>query len=237
MPGSELKAGARKFIIDNLPKVLIISMIYVILTTVVAWFAVRLPGSLSIEDIYERLASGEIPSLNIIYTNFKPVGIFLALLMLMLQPLLDVGFMSYCLKLNRSQKTDFKDLFNGLILFIKVISIFLITTLYILLWSLLLIIPGIVAAYRYRQSYYILLDDPKKSALQCISESCIVMNGKKADLFIIDISFMGWFALDMLVFFLIPLPISFPFVSIWLSPYLGLTRVAFYEDAVSSVAV
>jgi len=232
-----LKSGARKIIINNFPQVLIISLIYVVLTTVVSWFAVRLPGNLSIEEINARLASGEIPSLGIIYTNFRPAGIFLALLMLILQPLLEVGFISYCLKLKRDQKTDFRDLFNGIILFFKVLAIFLITTFYILLWSLLLIIPGIIASYRYRQAYYILLDDPRKSALQCISESRIIMHGKKLDLFTIDISFFGWFVLDMLVFFIIPLPFTIPFISIWLSPYLCLTRAAFYEDSISKVAV
>jgi len=205
--------------------------------TIVAWLAVRLPGSIRLEDIYARLSSGEIPSLAIIYTDFRPTGVFLALLLLLLRPLLDFGFISYCLKLSREQKTDFKDLFNGFIFSLKVLSIFLITSLYIFLWSMLLIVPGIVASYRYRQAYYILIDDPRKGALQCISESCIMMNGKKLDLLTIDLSFIGWFFLDMLVVVLTPLPFAFPFISLWISPYLGLTRAAFYEDLITNVAV
>jgi len=139
--------------------------------------------------------------------------------------------------MKRELKTDFFDLFNGFIYFIKVIKIFLITAIYVFLWSILLIIPGIIASYRYRQAYYILLDDPRKSALQCISESCLMMKGKKLDLFIVDISFLGWFALDMLVVIMIPLPFAIPIVTTWLYPYLGLTRVVFYEEAVSNIAV
>jgi len=189
------------------------------------------------DDIYSRLLAGDIPGIGIIYTNFRPIGVFLALLLLLMQPLLDVGFISYCIKIIRSQSTEFKDLFNGFLFFVKVISIFFLTAVMIFLWSLLLIIPGIVAGYRYRQAYYILLDDPDKSALQCISESKLMMHGKKLDLFTIDISFIGWFVLDLIIFMLIPLPFAIPVISIWLSPYLGLTRAAFYEDRLENITV
>ena len=237
MPGSFLKACARKFIFDNSPKLLFISLAFVVFSTTISWLAFRLPGSISMDDIYSRLLAGDIPGIGIIYTNFRPIGVFLALLLLLMQPLLDVGFISYCIKIIRSQSTEFKDLFNGFLFFVKVISIFFLTAVMIFLWSLLLIIPGIVAGYRYRQAYYILLDDPDKSALQCISESKLMMHGKKLDLFTIDISFIGWFVLDLIIFMLIPLPFAIPVISIWLSPYLGLTRAAFYEDRLENITV
>ena len=237
MPGSMLKSRARRIIIDNFPKILIYSFIYVTLTAIVSWFVFRLPGSISFEEINSRLAAGEMPGFAVIYSNFRPFGVFLALLLYLISPLLDVGFISYCLKINRKQETDYKDLFNGFIFFIKVLAIFIITTFYILLWSILLIIPGIVAFYRYRQAYYILLDDPRKSALQCIEESCLLMKTRKLDLLIIDISFLGWVFLDFIVTILIPLPFVIPIISIWLSPYMGLTRVGFYEDLVTTTAV
>jgi len=236
MPGSLLKASARKLIFENSPKLLFISLVYVVLITVVSWLAFRLPGSISMDDINSRLLSGEIPSIWMIYTNFRPIGVFLALILLLLQPVLDVGFISYCIKINRDQGTEIRDLFNGFLFFLKVLSIFFITSVFIFLWSLLFIIPGIVASYRYRQAYYILLDDPGKSALQCITESSLMMYGNKLDLLIIDISFIGWYLLDLAVFLLTPFPFTIPIVSLWLSPYLGLTRVAFYEDRLAKIA-
>jgi len=237
MPGSALKAGARKLIFDNSPRLLLISLLFVIIVTVVSWLSFRLPGNINMQDINSRLASGEIPGFGIIYTNFRPVGVFLAVLLLLLQPVLDVGFISFCLKTNRSQSTEFKDLFNGFLFFSKVLSIFIITAVFVFLWSMLFIFPGIVASYRYRQAYYILMDDPGKGALQCISESKLMMHGKKLDLLIIDLSFLGWYILDLVVFILIPLSFTIPFVSVWLSPYLGLTRAAFYEYQVADIAV
>jgi len=237
MSGSELKAGARKLIFQNSPRLLLISLLFLLLVTVVSWLTLRLPGSISPNDIYTRLAAGEMPGLGVLYTNFRPIGVFLALILYMIQPILDVGFMSYCIKTNRSQDTDFKDLFNGFIFFSKVISVFIITTVLIFLWSMLLVIPGIIASYRYRLAYYILIDDPGKGAMQCINESKLLMTGKKLDLLTIDISFIGWYILDIAVILLIPSPIALPIVSIWLSPYLGLTRAAFYEGQIAKIAV
>jgi len=237
MPGAILKAGARRLIFDNTPRIFIISLIYVVLVAVVSWLSFRLPGITSIQDINSRLLSGELPGLGVIFTNFRPIGLFFALLLLLFQPVLDFGFISYCLKINRKQKTDFFDLLNGFLFPVKVISLFLLIFIFVMLWSLLLIIPGIVASYRYRLAYYILLDDPTKGAFQCIAESKLLMNGKKVDLLTLDLSFIGWFILDLIVLLLIPFPFAIPVVSIWLSPYLGLTRAAFYEEQVSNVAV
>ena len=237
MPGSLLKAGARNFIFKNSPKLLFISFVYAVLVTAVSTLSFRLPGSLSMDDINTRLLSGEIPNLGMIYTDFRLTGAIIALVLLLLQPVLNVGFMSYCLRINRSQDTEFKDLFNGFLFFTKVLSIFFITSVLIFLWSLLLIIPGIVASYRYRQAYYILLDDPGKSALQCIFESKLMMHGNKLDLLTIDISFIGWYILDLIIVILVPLPFTIPVVTIWLYPYLGLTRAAFYEDRLENIAV
>jgi len=237
MPGSALKAGARMLIFENSPRLFFISILYVFILALISWLIFRLPGNIDLQDIYGRLASGELPGLGIIYTNFRPVGVFLSLLLYLLQPVLDVGFMSFCLKTNRNQNTEVKDIFNGFFFFLKIIAIFFITAFFIFLWSLLLIIPGIVASYRYRLAYYILLDDPGKTAIQCITESKLLMNGRKLDLLIIDLSFLGWYILDFIVIMVIPTSFAVPIVSIWLAPYVGLTRAGFYENQVANIAV
>ena len=237
MPGSLLKAGARKLIMANSPRLLIISLLFVVLSTIVSWLSLRLPGTINIPDMYIRLAAGEIFSPWMIYSNFRPIGVLLAVILRLLLPVLDVGFISYCIKINRNESTEFKDLFNGFLYFWKVIMLSIVITVLVILWSILLIIPGIIASYRYRLSYYILLDDPGKGVFQCISESKRVMRGRKLDLFTIDLSFLGWYVIDFVIFLMIPLSFAIPIVSIWLSPYVGLTRVAFYEFHINSLAV
>jgi len=239
MPGSVLKAGARKLITENMPRIVVVSLVYVFAGTLLAWLLFSFPKSVSfnMQDINARLASGEIPGFRLLYTGFRPIGDILAVLLFLLQPILDIGFISYCVKVNRHQKTELKDLLNGFLFVFKVISIFIVTTVFVFLWSMLFIIPGIVASYKYRLAYYILLDDPQKSALVCIAESTRLMHGRKLDLLILDLSFLGWYALDLLIIMLIPLPFALPLVSIWLSPYVGLTRAAFYESQIANVAV
>jgi len=113
MPGSVLKAGARRLIFENSPRIFIISLIYITLAAIVSWLSFRLPGTISMQDINSRLLSGELPGVGIIITNFRPIGLFFAFLLLLFQPVLDFGFISYCIKTNRNQKTDYFDLFNG----------------------------------------------------------------------------------------------------------------------------
>ena len=96
--------------------------------------------------------------------------------------------------------------------------------LFVFLWSLLLVVPGIIAAYRYRQALYLLLDHPEKSAWQCLRESAALMRGHKWELFVLDLSFLGWMLLSAL----------FAPVSIWLDPYRAITNANYYNRLVGA---
>jgi len=236
MPGSAVKAAARKLIFDNAPGLFFVCILYIVLITAATWFPFRLPGRISAQDIYSRLASGQLPGLSIIYTDFKLSGVFPAILLILLHPVLNTGFKRFCLKVARNKKAGLGDILHCFLCMLKVISIFIITSVLVFLWSLLLIVPGIVAGYRYRQAYYIFLDDPGKGVLQCITESKFLMYGRKLDLFTIDISFVGWF-IALAALLMSPYPLVIPVIMIWLSPYVGLTRAAFYENILSGTAV
>jgi len=236
MTGSVLKANARKLIFENTPKLFFISLIYVAIGAFISWFAVTLPGNIDFENMYLRLSSGEMFSITMIYSNFRLPGVFLAILFSLFQPIFDVGYISYCLKINRKQETTYKDILNGFLVFTKILMLFITITVIVMLWSLLLIIPGIIAAYKYRLAYYILLDDPTKGIMQCIKESSVLMYGGKVDLLTIELSFVGWFLLDIFFMMLTPVPFTIPLVSIWIAPYLGLTRAGFYEERIRTLA-
>ena len=112
----------------------------------------------------------------------------------------------------------FRDDFGGTLL------ISLLSGLFIFLWSLLLVVPGIVAAYRYRQALYLLLDHPERSAWQCLRESSALMSGHKWELFVLDLSFLGWAMLSAM----------FAPVSIWLDPYRAITNAGFYNRLIAA---
>ena len=102
----------------------------------------------------------------------------------------------------------------------KVWGMFLMT-LFIFLWSLLLLIPGIIKAYSYAMTPYILEEHPELTANQAIDRSRAMMKGHKFDLFWLQLSFIGWILLGFLTF-----GIGF----LWLGPYMDAAQAAFYED-------
>jgi len=215
---------------ENAPKLFFVSALFVVITTVMSELEYRLPGTSSAYFRYiEQIAYGEPHSAELLLSYLTPYGVILALFLILVRPVIEVGFRSYCLKTSRALGGDYKDVLDGFAFTMKVIMLFIITSIFIMLWSLLFIIPAIPAYYRYRLAYYILLDDPSKSPLECINESKRLMDGHKLDLFLIDLSFIGWYVFSLSVSILIPLPFAFPIVSVWLSPYHGLALAMYYD--------
>ena len=88
-----------------------------------------------------------------------------------------------------------QDVFLGFERFGKAMALFLYQKLFIVLWALLFLIPGIIASIRYSQAFYILADDPDKSIQQCMNESKMMMKGNKGKYFLLMLSFIGWIIL------------------------------------------
>ncbi len=93
--------------------------------------------------------------------------------------------------------------------------------LYTILWSLLLVIPGLIKALAYSMSFYISKDHPEYSIDECIEASKRMMDGHKWELFVLELSFIGWILLSILT-----LCIGF----LWLSPYFRTTIAHYYEE-------
>lgn len=109
----------------------------------------------------------------------------------------------------------FKSDFGGTIVLTIMIGIFT------FLWSLLFVIPGIVKAYSYSMAYYIKVDHPEYDWQQCINASKEMMNGHKADLFVLDLSFIGWIIVGFC---------ACGIGLLWVEPYMESARANFYES-------
>ena len=121
-----------------------------------------------------------------------------------------------------NQPMELGDLFKGFSEdFSQNLLIGLMTAIFAALWSLLLIVPGIVKAYSYAMVYYIKADHPEYNWRQCIAESQAMMNGHKMDLFIMDLSFIGWMIVGSLC-----LGVG----TLWVSAYMEAARAHFYES-------
>ncbi|AXQ77953.1 DUF975 family protein [Streptococcus chenjunshii] len=105
----------------------------------------------------------------------------------------------------------------------------LMVAIFIYLWSLLFTIPGLIKTYSYALSTYIVKDDLEQgrpmSATSAITKSRQLMDGHKWDLFVLELSFLGWQILASLT-----LGIGY----IWLTPYISATYAAFYDDLVQN---
>ena len=133
------------------------------------------------------------------------------------------GFQTLFLGAVRGGEATAKDMFEGYNkeLFSRVLTTTLLYYVYVFLWSLLLLIPGCIKSYSYAMTPYILKDNPEMKNNAAIEESMRMMDGHKLELFLLDLSFIGWAILSLLT-----CCIGF----LWLTPYMNMARVNFYED-------
>ncbi|MGN1241599.1 MAG: DUF975 family protein [Alloprevotella sp.] len=128
------------------------------------------------------------------------------------------------LRNHREESVDLENLFDGFRRgrYVRVFCALFLVNLFTFLWALLLIIPGIMKAFSYALTPYILLDEPELTAKQAIARSSEIMQGRRWKLFCLYLSFIGWGILSVLTF-----GIGF----LWLLPYMNASFAAFYEDA------
>lgn len=141
---------------------------------------------------------------------------------------LELGYCQFLLKQHDKQNPEFNDLFSQFHRFGTGFAQQFLRGLYIFLWSLLLVVPGIVAAYRYAMTPYILTDHPELTASEAIEHSKRMMDGHKGELFVLDLTFIGWQILAMVC-----LNLGFLFVN----PYQNAAKAAFYRELLSQERV
>lgn len=105
--------------------------------------------------------------------------------------------------------------------YLKSIKVIGLMSIYVFLWSLLLLIPGIIKAYSYCFAPYISMDNDELTAEECINESMKLTNGYKMKLFLLDLSFIGWYLLCI---------VTLGIAILWVVPYHEAARIALYED-------
>jgi uncharacterized membrane protein len=134
---------------------------------------------------------------------------------------LAVGVAFFSLNIFRKKDASVDQVFEGFKIFANSLVAYLLMLLYTFLWTLLLIIPGIIAALSYSQTMYILAEDRNITGSQAIKKSKELMRGQKWKLFCLNFRFFGWFLLSILT-----LGVGF----LWLIPYIHVSYAGFYES-------
>ncbi len=119
-------------------------------------------------------------------------GITCGLGTLLLVPVLQVGYDFIQLKIFRGQQAQISDLFSGFNNFGRNLGGMLWETLWICLWSMLFYIPGIIKSYAYCLTPYILADSKRVGATEALKVSMAMTNGHKWEIFVFQLSFIGW---------------------------------------------
>ena len=221
-----LKQQARGLIQTAQPSVLFTSAVYVALSAVVSFLSARLVGIsyATLERYMNFVQQGKIEhALSVLSSSMPstPAWLINAALELVMA-IVGVGFTLFILNTVRGVGAATGNLLDGFGFFWKILLLNIVRSVLVFLWSLLLIVPGIIAVYRYSMSTYVLLDHPEYGIMDCIRESKALTAGRKAELFKLDLSFFGWLLLSSL-------PYVGYLVSVWVTPYYTLTHAMYYE--------
>ncbi len=123
------------------------------------------------------------------------LGTFASILTDLIGMVLAAGFTLYCMAVRRGERAEFLTLFDGFSFVGKIIGLNILISIFVSLWSMLFIIPGIIASYRYRFALYNLLENPSLSIPEALEMSKRQTVGYKMQLFVLDLSYYGWMLL------------------------------------------
>jgi len=132
-----------------------------------------------------------------------------------------LGLCIFFLSLSRQGDPALEQIFQGFEKFGVALGAYLLQAVFVFLWALLLIIPGIIAALSYSQTFYIIAEDDGIGPLEAIRKSKEMMRGHKWKIFCLAWRFIGWVLLCMLT-----LGIGY----LWLFPYMEVSYARFYDD-------
>ncbi|NJP40123.1 DUF975 family protein [Oscillospiraceae bacterium HV4-5-C5C] len=181
-------------------------------------------GILNNNRIYESISnwSGQLAPVGLAAVLLSSLGLIYILISLFIGSSVSLGLCVFNLNLQeRREQPSFGQLFSRFNIWSSAIALQLLRLIFTFLWSLLFIIPGIIAAYSYAMSNFILAENPDLTASEALQQSKALMRGHRFDLFLLQLSFIGWAVLALLT-----AGIGF----LWLNPYINAAEASFYLD-------
>lgn len=167
-------------------------------------------------------ALGAVNGLNALRIVFLSIfSIAASIAVLLLSGPLNLGLHISALDVSRKQPVSVGSLFEGFKSFGDSLALYILTAIFTFLWSLLLIVPGIIKAYSYSMGFFVLADRPDLSGNQARKRSMYLMKGHKWRLFCLDFSFIGWYLLSIL---------TLGILLFWIVPYHLTARAEFYKE-------
>ena len=214
MTRKQMKAQAKSLMRNSKPKPVLVTIVYVVILMVIAVLSYKLVGEplakayaavmgssglydangLLRPDAYDMINNIDFDAFSAALTREGPAPMarLLDLLLTAVVAVIGAGFVIFTLRTIDGSGASYWNLFDGFAMFFRIIWLYIVEGFFIFLWSLLFVFPGIIAMYRYRMAIYLLLEHPEMSVMDCIRESKRLMKGHKWELFVFDLSFIGW---------------------------------------------
>lgn len=149
------------------------------------------------------------------------ISIIIPIITLVITGPLTIGQCKFFINLANRSNPKFSDLWYGFNNMLRAIGVTLLVGVIVFIGTILFIIPGIILAFMYSQVYYIMAENPEMSIMNCLKESSRIMKGHKMDLFILELSFIGWGILMV---------ITLGIAGLYVLPYYNATLTNFYLD-------
>lgn len=149
-----------------------------------------------------------------------PVVLFVSVFVWLLVCVLSAGWVLYHLGVRQGKVMPYDTLFEGFGFAGKIILLNVLIGVFVFLWACLFIVPGIIAAYRYRFALYNLCENPELGVMEALAMSKAQTKGYKLDLFVLDVTFLGWSLLCVL---------TAGILTIWAAPYVQQTNLAYFD--------
>lgn len=208
----QVKEQAKQIMKRNYWKMFVVTLIASILTGEKSTIIERVQDFTSNNLSYDSQPIFYSSNFELIFYSFISVASILGILYtIFIGNVIVVGKNGYFIK-NHDENPELGEIFKGFKgNYLNVVKIMFLMDLKTLLWLLLFIIPGFVKAYEYSMIPYLLAENPNLSAPQAFSLSKQMTTGQKMDLFVLDLSFLGWIILGLIccgigILFVLPYP-------------------------------
>ena len=208
----QVKEQAKQIMKRNYWKMFVVTLLAGILTGEKTTIIERVQDFASNNLSYDAQPIFYSPNFQYIFYSFISVASILGILYTIFTGnVIVVGKNGYFIK-NHNDNPELSEIFNGFKSnYLNVVKIMFLMDLKTLLWLFLFIVPGLIKAYEYSMIPYLLAENPDLSASQAFSLSKQMTTGQKMDLFVLDLSFLGWIILGLIccgigILFVLPYP-------------------------------
>lgn len=219
MTRGEMKQRARYLLATTRPHPCLVTLALLAFGWIVNYLAQKIGGQPILVDLnaVEALDFRNMVRIDLANTEFVPTAILIAFQLVII--ILSFGYTGYLLRVVRGEASGVGNLLDGFGIAGRAIVLTIFIDVLVALASALLFVPGIILSYAYAMARRLQMDHPDWSPVRCMRESRYMMRGHKWDLFVLQLSFLGWFILA-----------TIPGVSVFVKPYVSLAETVFYEN-------